>query len=486
MNSDKPKSIQFTVSDEVKKVWNNLASFYKDHSEAITFLYDPSEEKDRILFFGDLTIKKAEICFSDPLSEDEKKCLDIRPKTREETEKKIDLIYDAFTLPDLIKIYEYHKPQKIAWLPSDLSINAFARTLSGISSGKKPDNLDFVFADNGGLTIWRKPKGEEGDQVCIEVKNKEMLLALHSITSSDNVNGRTLRGYKELRKMFFFILKICNDNGYKSPTFIDTHVMVKKYGMYKTPQTASRALGKYLPLIRDGFDLKYFEYKKPRKKDGKEDPKEAQPFSIKQRMFISSYDYEEGRRLTEINIDPGFNPADFNAFTVIPAWAFALQPNAFAMLHYLFIYARMNPDRIRTDKAGSFGTIAVNIKAICDEIGLPDPKGKNDHPKIRKPFNDAMEKIENRISEVHEKDLKITPKCRDQHPDDAPFKLWYNEGFLEVRFSGSYLSYFSDIQKRREAIKKKFDEKNKKIEDAKLKAIGEAQAKEILKDDENE
>ena len=38
---------------------------------------------------------------------------------------------------------------------------------------KKPDNLEFVFSDNGGLTIWLKPKGEEGDQVCIEVKNKE-------------------------------------------------------------------------------------------------------------------------------------------------------------------------------------------------------------------------------------------------------------------------------------------------------------------------
>lgn len=148
------KGIRIPVPDNARSALNQIASFYENHAEVISFLYN--EEGERESFFADMTADKFQECFADPFqfSDDQKQCLAFIPKTEADRKKKLDRVYESFSLGDLVILCEYYRDElnlSIGIMPLEEVQFLAKRTKEHLSPVDKISKAAFDGKFNNGL-----------------------------------------------------------------------------------------------------------------------------------------------------------------------------------------------------------------------------------------------------------------------------------------------------------------------------------------------
>lgn len=457
------------TTKDAKNTMKRFASYLKDHEEAVSFLYDPSEETDRKLFFLSMTAEKAEKCFKDPLLEIQKDCLSLKTKTEEEQEEKINQIYDNFTVYELIDLYEYYRPQKTKVIPTSSSLSVIEQVFSAFAFGNIPAGMILDQVENGnGVSILYESEDEK-NKTYLEIKDKALLEML--LSESQNP-GNKFRHYREFRKFLSFFLMLINERNFESPIVFDVRIMVYEYKMYSRPDVAKNAALKYLKMIRDGFSVSAYS-KKGKEEEysgGGETPGLIAQFEIPLRSSVAT-----------VYLNEAFNMGVlFEYFTILPKWAFSLDINPYSLIHCIFKRARheYNRSKANIDPKKEKYTFNIGFETIIKEMGFDqeDKNSKDSYNKIRLPITSAIESIEKEIRKNHDHDIKLEPSIRGGKIEDVSTSRFIHEGYLKVILSGNYLSYFENIKQKKDKIDADYEKKQKKLEEERIKRMAEAEA----------
>lgn len=105
-----------TVSEEMLSTINQYITWYREHEDATTFLFDTETypeiyTPERWDFFSKLTKEKVQDVFIDPLPEKTLQIFDEKQKSLKEKEEFLERIYEAFTMGDLVAICEYYRDE---------------------------------------------------------------------------------------------------------------------------------------------------------------------------------------------------------------------------------------------------------------------------------------------------------------------------------------------------------------------------------------
>lgn len=458
------------LSDILKKSaaeFKQLREYYTANKGAIDFLYSEDFEKQRYEFLKKITELRCEACFGAPVSEDLKKALSLPAKTIEDKENKLLAIYDVLDMGQLIALYNFIMPKMTLYLPTSSPINQINRFFSAIATGNLPEK-----PGKGDFHITKRPKESGGEALEIVFRSTDNYITAIRFSDSALVTaltsptgGRRAKAYKGLRKMFIFLIVLCNQKNFREEFSFDIKgVMVDEYKMYASAQKAKEALCNYGQMIIDG--LKFSIVTSHMSED--ESKSTLSSFDTGAPSFIKRIKADNGTKAT-IYLERTF---DFSAlaenYTLFPKWGFALDPNPFALLQYIFERARQSSPSLKQN-----GYFDMSFDAIRQNMGLPAPGDKNDYVKIKKPIEDAISKIEASIKENGENGIKLEPIMKNGADIvSAKTKEWLNFGALRVLLSGEYKHYYDDRLK--DMVKKQ-----KKAEKEQLKAVAEADAKEV-------
>ena len=178
------------------------------------------------------------------------------------------------------------------------------------------------------------------------------------------------------------------------------------------------------------------------------------------RVLIPSVDVEHAT--CRLAVNPGVNwEAILPFFTVLPDFYFKLSGRAADLLHYIFILARQNADKIAQD-----GSFTISYRAIQNRLNLPDEN------EIRNTKRDIKDVIDAIVDEISSRYNETVPKENGRYTKrelsleliedyDAPIKQYLDEGKLKVSFKGSYAKLFIEI---REQTRKKVEAEKKRQE----------------------
>lgn len=408
---------------ELQKAVESAAEFQRQHADAMAVLYGSGFEKQRNAFIDQMTVDDYERVLDKAAPAGLAEALAIQAKTPSDYEQKMFAVYDLFDLWELIEVYERTHPQGVNILPTSPTTHLINKTFAAIVSGRLPaatkgTELTFVESkENNSLTIVQRGKS---DVIQFTIKDKDLYCMLQ--------NKRNGRKYRDLRKMFAFILITCNDQGFNSPVVFNIHDLVTA-GMYSDYVAARRGFETYMPRIYSGLD---YSIKRKRGKSITES-------GIGEgHGFISSYELPPGSSTVTINIDSNFDIrtlAEF--FTILPKWALALDPNPYSLIDYVFTRGRQECDKIAA--TGSFN---IGFDALRDYLGLPEYAGKDDYNRIKRPIMSALEKVEDAILLNDDKNIKLTPMLRGGDVTTAQMREWLFNGYIQVELSGHYAEYF--------------------------------------------
>ncbi len=158
-----------------------------------------------------------------------------------------------------------------------------------------------------------------------------------------------------------------------------------------------------------------------------------------------------------------------NYFTVFPRFAYALNGNAFSLVHYIFFLARQKAQDIK-DK----GTFTISLEAVREYLGLPAPEDVNNRKYrqyIIEPIEKAIEETEEalrKVPEAAEYGFTITP----YGTDTSNIRQWL-QGYLEIGLKGDFAETFTRLATKAEKDRVQW-EKVKQAELARIAARAEA------------
>ena len=181
----------------------------------------------------------------------------------------------------------------------------------------------------------------------------------------------------------------------------------------------------------------------------------------------------------DLNIDDGFVTLSANHkinmefvatyFTVFPRFAYALNGNAFSLVHYIFFLARQKAQDIK-DK----GTFTISLEAVREYLGLPSVDEVNNRKYrqyIINPIEKAIEEVEEallKVPEAKEYGFTITPYGTDTNN----IRQWL-QGYLEIGLKGDFAETFIRLATKTEKDRAQW-EKVKQAELARIAARAEA------------
>ena len=460
--------------NEARNSMKKFASYLKEHEEAVSFLYDPSEETDRRLFFLSMTAEKAERCFKDPLLEIQKSCLSLKTKTEEDQEQKINLIYDNFTVYDLIDLYEFYRPQKTKVIPTSSSLSVIDQVFSAFAFGNLPSGLILDQTENGNGVSVTYESEDKKNKTYLEIKDKALLEILLTEAAKPGTAkpGNKFRYYREFRKFLSFFLMLINERNFESPIVFDVRIMVYEYKMYSRPDVAKSAALKYLKMIKDGFSVSAYS------KKGKEEEFSG---GGETSGLITQFDIPSGSSVATVYLNEAFNMGIlFEYFTILPKWAFSLDINPYSLIHCIFKRARheYNRSKDNIDSKKEKYTFNIGFDTIIQDMGF-DPEDKNskdNYNKIRLPITNAIESIEKEIQKNHDQYIKLEPCIRGGKIEAVSTSRFIHEGYLKVILSGNYLSYFENIKQKKDKIDAYYEKRKNKLDEEKIKRMAEADA----------
>ena len=418
--------VQNLTAEQVEEI----TEFYKVHADAIGVLYGSENIRKRDMFIDRLTVTDYENIFNSPAPAALIDALDMPAKTSGERDAKTLSVYNSMDLWQLVALYEKIVPSDVISLPTSSTTNLIDKTFSAIAMGRLPEG-----AKNGDFSIIEKAGGEV--QIIQKGTRDAVILTLHNPDLWKTPSGSGRRGTKnrDLRKIYAFILVKCAEQGFRSPVVFSIHDMVDA-GMYANYPNARKGIIKNIDIIYRCLD---YSIKQVSGKSG-----EVRGIGGGH-GFISSYEILKGSPLVTLNIDPNFNIQTLATFyTILPKWAFSLDPNPFALLEYVFGRGRQNCDAIK--KSGSFN---VNLDALRNNLGLPAYTGEDDYNKIKRPLLGALDKVEEAIVKNSDKNIKLTPMIKGGNIDTAPVREWLNNGYVQVELSGHYAEYFVRMAEQR-------------------------------------
>ena len=325
---------------------------------------------------------------------------------------------------------------ELGYLPNPSGIQTLTRVLT---SGGNPRNSavtrsekwEIVRQDNeenpnaSTVTYTRENRGEK--QV-LTITNPDMFFP------GTDANKRK-RGTIVTRKLLPFVLQKMVQQGYPDRISIDLIEMVN-LGMYSTEDSAYRALTRFTQQMSVA-DISWES-----KGRGKKRPKTAGGgviFYHRSRSGGSAYIY------VNQNIDL---TALAQMWTVFPRWAYGLSAGPFDLVRYIFFIARQRADQIHDN-----GRFNISLQVVAENMGLPAPEdvpNRKYREKIRKPIEDAIDEIEQRVAATPEAKGKffITPYADETTTD---IDVWL-QGYIEVMFKDEYIDTFSTIAQKKKAL----------------------------------
>lgn len=422
---------------EVERIQNltaaqieEITAFHRAHADTIGVLYGQKNVRKRDAFIDKLTESDYEITFNEPAPAEYIEAIEMESKTPEERDRRALHLFGSLDIWQLVMLYDKLVPSDVISLPSSSATNLIDKTFSAIAMGRLPEGTK-----NGDMKITETENGEV--QLIYKSSRDAVILTLHHPELWRVQSGSGRRGTKnrDLRKIYAFILVKCAEQGFRTPVVFSVHDMVDA-GMYANYSNARKGLIKNIDIIFRCLD---YSIKQVSGKSG-----EIRGIGGGH-GFISSYEILKGSPFVTLNIDPNFNIKALATFyTILPKWAFSLDPNPFALLEYVFKRGRQNYDSIK--KNGCFN---IGLDAIRDNLGLPSFSGDDDHNKIRRPLLGALDKLEEAILQNGDKNIRITPMMNGGDIDSAPLREWLSRGYVQVELSGHYAEYFTRMADQR-------------------------------------
>ena len=133
----------------------------------------------------------------------------------------------------------------------------------------------------------------------------------------------------------------------------------------------------------------------------------------------------------------------YTYYTVLPFYIDGLSNRADSLLQYIMYLARQN-----TDKIAKNGFFNISLRAVRNQLGLPDERGLRDQARlIRYPIEEAIEEIESK--EVNFGNIKITPQPAPGIDIDTCSVAEWLDGNLKIEIGGMYADFFKLIDSNR-------------------------------------
>lgn len=191
---------------------------------------------------------------------------------------------------------------------------------------------------------------------------------------------------------------------------------------------------------------------------------------INERESVLFYDLSIDNGFVTLSANPKINMEFIaNYFTVFPRFAYALNGNAFSLVHYIFFLARQKAQDIK-DK----GTFTISLEAVREYLGLPSVDEVNNRKYrqyIIEPIEKAIEETEEalrKVPEAAEYGFTITP----YGTDTSNIRQWL-QGYLEIGLKGDFAETFIRLATKAEKDRAQW-EKVKQAELARIAARAEA------------
>ena len=407
-----------------------ITAYHRAHADAIGALYGKESIRKRDAFIDKLTVTDYETIIKQPAPPELAEALDMPSKNQEQRDMKALSVFSSMEFWELVTLYEKIIPSDVVSLPTSSTTNLIDKTFSAIAMGRLPEGTK-----NGDMQIKETEAG--GVQIIYRSARDAVVVTLHHPELWRTPSGSGRRGTKnrDLRKIYAFILVKCAEQNFRSPVVFSIHDMVEA-GMYANYQNARKGVIKNIDIIFRCLD---YSIKQVSGKNG-----EIRGLGGGH-GFISSYEILKGSPYVTLNIDPNFNIQSLATFyTILPKWAFSLDPNPFALLEYVFRRGRQNYDAIK--KSGGFN---ISLDVLRDNLGLPPFSGEDDYNKIKRPLLGALDKVEEAALKNGDKNIKLTPMLNGGNIDTAPIREWLNNGFVHVELSGHYAEYFIRLADQR-------------------------------------
>lgn len=240
------------------------------------------------------------------------------------------------------------------------------------------------------------------------------------------------RGTIVTRKLLPFVLQKMTQQGYPRRVSIDISELVD-LGAYKTVDSAYNGIRRFFQQMSTA-EISWFT------ESGKHKTESA---------GIIFYHLERRDGMAYIYVNDRFNMGEFaKQFTLFPRWAYGLKPTAFDLVRYIFYIARQNTRSISEN-----GTFNIGMKAVAENLGLPpvdEVKNRRYRQQIRKPIEDAIEEIEERVAATPEAKglFSITPYVNDL---TSSIDVWL-DGYIEVKLGGDYADPFNKIASKQKLL----------------------------------
>ena len=241
-------------SREIVETAKRYREMQQQHAEALAVLYGEDHTAQRKVFLDNLTTEDYEQVLKHAAPDGLAEALAIRAETPAEYDKKIIRVYEFFGYQELIAIYEHKHPRGVDILPTSPTTHLMNKTVAAILSGRAPSQakgteLEIQTSrESNSITFIQRSKT---DVIELTLKDKDLCCMLLEPSNVDL--SKSGRKYKDLRRMFAFILITCNDRGWHSPVTFSLHDLVK-VGMYSDYVSARKGFEKYMPRIFNGFD----------------------------------------------------------------------------------------------------------------------------------------------------------------------------------------------------------------------------------------
>ena len=195
-------------------------------------------------------------------------------------------------------------------------------------------------------------------------------------------------------------------------------------GMYKTRQSAEKALKKITPQLAGIVTTSYGRG------------------STHSRPFFIGIDSDASEIRARINPEIAWGDV-LKYYTYIPDYYRTLPPTAASLFFYIFLRARQNAKAIKER-----GYFTIGYRAIWDWLGLPDDTAtKNPGRDIKDPIDTAIEQIEEaqRQRGINAPDGNPGFTLEPTVDDDLPITQYLDTGYLKVGLKGEYSEHFSEL-----------------------------------------
>lgn len=225
-------------------------------------------------------------------------------------------------------------------------------------------------------------------------------------------------------KIFIFLLGKAAQQNFRPVIRFSLNELVN-IGMYSSTTNARAGLKKQMAAVQSiqiGGEFK--KYKR----------------TIKQNGGVLFYNYEIEQNVVSVSCNENFDIKFLTSyFTMLPAWAFALNSNAFNLLLHIFM-------RTRAERKSNLN---ISYRAIRDVLALPTKKEYAENGKKFKPDQYVKQPITRAINEIvtaaaaNSSDIKITAH---DHIPGKQLEDWLN-GYIEITVPKEFKKTLAEIKK---------------------------------------